>query len=51
MKRRDLIAGLGGNLPTQQPALCRLVVNLRVGGALGVTVPQSILVHADEIIE
>jgi putative ABC transport system substrate-binding protein len=39
-----------GDLPIAQPTKFNLVVNLKAAGALGITVPESILVRADEII-
>ena len=48
---RILSAAKPDELPIELPARYELIINLKTAKALGITIPQSLLLRADELMQ
>jgi putative ABC transport system substrate-binding protein len=51
MARKVLDGARAAELPAERPTRFQLVANLRTAKLFGITLPPSILLRADEVIE
>lgn len=48
---RVLMGAKPADLPIEQPAVFELVINMKTARSVGITIPQSVALQADDLLE